>query len=172
MEPKIVKTGEMLLVGFSFYGDPFEIGAGWTEGNAIGRLWQRFMTYIASYPERIKHVKNPHLGYEVHLETEDTATRGEREVFVGMEVAKLEDVPVDVLVKILPPTEYAVFTLEGEQIVDDWYAVIYEDWLPGSGYITSQQYMIQRYDERFKGLDRIAESFLDVYVPVERQVSQ
>jgi predicted transcriptional regulator YdeE len=41
-----------------------------------------------------------------------------------MEVEKLEDVPIELLVKILPPAKYAVFTLEGKQITSDWSKMI------------------------------------------------
>ena len=42
MEPRIVESERIILVGFSFFGDPFALSAGWTEENEIGRLWQRF----------------------------------------------------------------------------------------------------------------------------------
>jgi predicted transcriptional regulator YdeE len=39
--------------------------------------------------------------------------------------------------------------------------------LPDAGYEMTGDYSFQRYDERFKGMDRIAESVLDVYIPVK-----
>jgi predicted transcriptional regulator YdeE len=77
-------------------------------------------------------------------------------------------VPVELLVKVLPPTQYAVFTLHGEEITSDWPRRIYQEWLPGSGYEPTHQYNFQYYDERFKGIDKINESTIDVYVPVKR----
>jgi hypothetical protein len=47
MEPRIVETGQMTLLGFSFFGDPFRFHGGWEEENEIGRLWSRFMAYLA-----------------------------------------------------------------------------------------------------------------------------
>ena len=45
MEPRLVEADRITLVGFSFFGDPFRMSAGWTEENEIGRLWKRFMAY-------------------------------------------------------------------------------------------------------------------------------
>ena len=167
MEPRIVEKGEIILVGFSFFGDPFATSAGWTEENEIGRVWQRLMTYLENHGSRVKHVKDAGLSYEVHIGQEETDSRGHIEVFVGMEVEKLEDVPVELLVKILPSTKYAVFTLKGEQITSDWSKTIYHEWLPQSGYGQVHRYGFQCYDHRFKGLDNIDESELDIYVPIE-----
>ena len=167
MEPTIIEKGQMMLLGFSFFGDPFTTSAGWTEENEIGRLWNRFMTYLTQYGNCIQHVKGDHVAYEVHIEAEETAKTGEWEVFVGVEVGRLEDVPTQLLIKILPPSTYAVFTFSGEQITSDWHSYIYKEWMPGSGYQTAHKYSFQLYDQRFKGLENLDESELDVYVPVK-----
>jgi hypothetical protein len=46
MEPRIIEKDQIILVGFSFFGDPFATSAGWTEENEIGRVWQRLMAYL------------------------------------------------------------------------------------------------------------------------------
>jgi AraC family transcriptional regulator len=167
MEPKIVEKGQIILVGFSFYGDPFAESGGWTEENEVGRLWQRFLVYWAGNEDRVKHRRGDGLAYEVHVGGyEETASMGHYEVFVGMEVTELGDMPVQLLVKVLPSTRYAVFTLRGEQIASDWPRMIYDEWLPGSGYESAHDYLIELYDQRFKGLENLAESELDIYVPV------
>ena len=166
MEPKIIDKDQIILVGFGFFGDPFASSGGWTEGNEIGRLWQRFETYLTNNMDRIKYLTNQEVGYEVHIHHEETMSKGHYEVFVGMEVEKLEDVPIELLVKILPPAKYAVFTLVGEQITSDWFKMI-KDWQLRSGYEQAYNYGFQFYDQRFKGLDKIEESILDVYVPIK-----
>jgi AraC family transcriptional regulator len=168
MEPTIVEKKQIVLVGFSFFGDPFATSSGWTEENEIGELWNRFVAYMAHHGDRIKHVKNPAVCYEVHIEHEETAAKGHFEVFVGVEVAQLEDVPVEMSVKMLPPTKYAVFTLKGKQITSDWPKMIYHEWIPGSGYQEAYPYMFQLYDQRFKGLKHLDASALDAYVPVKQ----
>lgn len=168
MKPTMIEKRQMMLLGFSFFGDPFKISGGWTEENEIGRLWTRFMAYWDKHRQRIQHVKTDAVMYEVHIEHEETALTGEYEVFVGLEVEKLEDVPVEMAVKVLPPTTYAVFTLEGEQITSDWNMMMYE-WMMESGYERAYPYGFQCYDERFKDVQHIDESILDVYVPVKRR---
>jgi predicted transcriptional regulator YdeE len=166
MEPTIIEKDQMTLLGFSFFGAPFAISGGWTEENEIGRLWKRFMAYLDKHQHRIRHVKSG-VAYEVHITHEDTALTGEFEVFVGVEVEKLEDVPVEMSVKILPQATYAVFTLQGRQIVSDWPKMV-EEWMSKAGYQSAYVYGFQRYDERFKSLQRIDESILDVYVPIKK----
>ena len=166
MEPRIIEKGQIMLVGFSFFGDPFAESSGWTEENEIGRLWNRFTTYLTGHRDRIKHIKDDAFAYEVHVESEETAAKGHREIFIGVEVEKLEDVPVEMLVKVLPPVQYAVFTLKGEQITSDWSRMIWE-WMSVAGYESAYEYGFQLYDQRFKGLDNLEGSELDVYVPVK-----
>lgn len=168
MEPQIVEKGQILLVGLSFYGDPFRLSDGWTEENEIGRLWNRFMAVASACGDRIKHVKDQETAHEVHVYNEETVQKGIFEVFAGMEVEKLEDVPIELVAKILPPATYAVFTLKGQQITSDWYQDA-EKWMRQAGYRATHEYMFQLYDRRFKGLDNLDESILDVYMPVERR---
>jgi len=164
VNPKIVTAKEWLVVGMSFYGDPFSQASGWSEDNEIGLLWKRFMAFDFA---RIKHRTAPDAFLEIHIETQETAAKGIFEVFVGAQVDKLEDVPVECVVKVLPAAQYAVFTLEGQQIVSDWSNML-RDWMVSSGYVRSHKYFIQSYDSRFKGMDRIDESVLDAYIPIAR----
>ena len=88
--------------------------------------------------------------------------------FVGVEVAQLKDLPLEVAVKMLPATQYAVFTLKGQEITSDWAKMIYE-WMPESGYQEAFPFMFQLYDQRFKGLQHLDVSALDAYVPVKQR---
>jgi len=168
MKPTIVEAGQRLLVGFSFFGDPFQVAAGWSEENEIGRSWKRLMAFLEREGPALKHVIAEDVAYEVHVYHPETPQTGEFEVFVGLEVAALEGVPLEMTVKVLPPATYAVFTLVGQQIVSDWHRQVFAEWLPAAGLEGEHSHSIQRYDERFKDLDPIDESVLDVYIPVKR----
>ena len=168
MDPKIVTEKEWLVVGMSFYGDPFSQASGWSEENEIGLLWNRFIAFHSQNATAIKHIMDTSALLEIHIETEDTAEKGIFEVFIGARVEKLENVPIECAVKVLPATQYAVFTLKGKEITSDWSKLIYFDWIPSSGYCVPHQYGFQYYDQRFKGLDKIEESTLDVYVPIKK----
>ncbi len=167
MEPQLIDKDLIILVGFSFFGDPFKFSGGWTEENEIGRLWKRFTTYLQEAGGQIRHATAGGGFYELHIDHPEMERTGEYEVFVGMEVDRLEDVPVRLSIKILPPTKYAVFTLVGQQIVADWSKEM-ADWLARSGYQRAYAYGFQYYDERFKSVQQIDESVLDAYVPVRK----
>ena len=167
LEPKIVQAISWLVVGLSFYGDPFDKASGWSEENEIGLLWQRLMRLLAKSPNAITQIKEPDTFLEIHIQTDETEEKGIFEIFVGAVVHEIEDVPLSCLVKKLPATTYAVFTLEGKAITADWERSVFSKWMPASGYESAQPYSIQYYDHRFKGMDSIEESILDVYVPVK-----
>jgi predicted transcriptional regulator YdeE len=169
MKPTIVEMPRTLLVGMGFFGDPFRSKAGWTEENEIGRTWQRFMAFLEGQPEAIPHAIDAGVACELHVYHPETPQTGEFEVFVGLEVSRLAEVPLVLTVKVLPPATYAVFTLQGEEIASDWSMQIFAEWLPPTGYEGQHSHSIQRYDERFKGLDRLADSVLEVYIPVRRR---
>jgi AraC family transcriptional regulator len=167
VEPVLVERDQIILVGFSFFGDPFRLHSAWSEENEIGRLWSRFMAYMEQHAGDLAAVE-PHTAYEVHLDSAERERTGEYEVFIGVAVATIATVPLVPLVKILPPTTYAVFTLVGDQIVGDWNKQI-ASWMEQAGYQYAYPYSFEYYDERFKGMDRIGESALDVYVPIRRR---
>ena len=167
MEPRIIQEDEIVLVGLDFFGDPFEVSAEWTEENEIGRLWNRFMDFYSKNRQSIQHVADTAGMYEVHVTHDETHQKGNLEVFVGMRVSKLEQTPVELLVKVLPPATYAVFTLRGKEIVGDWPWEL-NDLLPRAGYQRAAPYAYLRYDERFKGMDQLEGAELDVFVPVTR----
>jgi AraC family transcriptional regulator len=163
MKPKIIDKEQMALVGMVFYGDPFKEKGGWSQENEIGKLWKRFMA-------KEKQVKN-RIGkgaFEVHIGTEEYEKTKNYYVFVGVEVEKIDKLPPEMFAKILPPAKYAVFTLKGKEITSDWNKTIFKDWLPKSGYKEAQPITIEYYDDRFKGTENIAESELDIYVPLKK----
>lgn len=166
MIPKIVDKEQIILAGFSFYGDPFELRGGWTEENEIGRLWQRFLRYMDEHNPSLNNLLVENVMYEVHIIHDETPRTGVFEVFTGFEVTNPLQIPVQMLAKILPASRYAVFTLEGEAISSDWHKSIESEWLPLAEYEMAGDFEFQYYDERFKGVDKIDESLLDVYIPV------
>jgi len=165
MEPVITHKSETILVGMSFFGDPFDTSDAWTEEIQIGRLWQRFMRYFQQHSGTIKHVTDVEGLYEVHIYHPESMEKGLFEIFVGVEVDQLEAVPLETLVKVLPASDYAVFTLEGEQIASDWEMEI-DAWLAQGGFKQNYSFSFQYYDKRFKGVGNIRESVLDVYIPI------
>jgi DNA gyrase inhibitor GyrI len=168
MKARLVEMPALWLVGFDFFGDPFRSHGGWSAENEIGRLWQRWMNYLETAPSSLDAVKEMAVMYEVHIYHPETLQTGELEVFTGVEVAQVQvmELPLEVVVKRVPGGRYAVFTLTGEEIVSDWLWQLDTEWLPALGVQRLATHSFQRYDARFKGMDRIAESELDVYIPL------
>lgn len=169
MLPKISELKQPILMGMSFYGDPFDSHTGWDEENHIGHLWKRFLGYLQHHPEVQSRQKPSGACYEVHIYSDETREKGLFEVFVGVEI-DIEDarnIPIELSVKALPRTQYAIFSFKGDQIKSDWEKLL-QDWLQSSGYQCSHSFNFQYYDDRFKGLENLEESALDVYFPIEK----
>jgi predicted transcriptional regulator YdeE len=167
MQPTFTHIPALLLAGMSFYGDPFDTSDVWMEENQIGRTWQRLMAYLGQHGHAIQGIAAPGVLYEVHIYGDETPSNGHFEVFVGLPVEHLENVPVELLVKILPAGEHAVFTLAGQAIAADWAQEMHQA-IAKAGCERSQPYTVQVYDERFKGLDQLEDSVLAVYIPIRR----
>ena len=168
MEPNRINHEALLLAGLSFYGDPFTNSDPWSQENQIGRLWARLMQFIKDHEGDF--ARDPHgLPYfEVHLFGPETETHGLFEVFVGLEITNIERLPLGLVAKRLPACEYAIFTLEGQAILGDWEREIL-NWLEENRLQEADPYNFQYYDERFKGLDPVDGSVIDVYVPIKEK---
>lgn len=164
MEPRIEHHQARMIAGFNFRGNPTHSHPGWTSENEIGLLWQHFVAYCRRPEVKRSELALAPVNYEIHL---DAGADGadEFEVFVGAEVADPSRVATALCVKVLPEADYAVFTLRGRQILGGEDCPI-DEWLRTSGYRQALPLSVQRYDERFKGVDRIDESELDFLIPV------
>jgi predicted transcriptional regulator YdeE len=163
----VLSKRTLLLVGMNFYGDPFDKAASWHEENAIGELWKRFYAFLEKNPDAILHQAPEAAFYEVHLITDDSLEKGFFDIFAGVMVDKLEGIPLSLVAKELPATEYAHFILRGVEIISDWQQHML-GCLDSAGLTTSYEYSVLRYDEHFKGIKDIANSRMDVYVPVKK----
>ena len=150
-DPKIIEKSEMILIGIVGCGvDVRDID--------ISGLWQRF----TEQEHQIKHVVGE-VGYELHIE-EDKQPRLHL-CLVGFEVSQIDDVPMEYLIKVIPPCKYARFThtfREGDY--GDAFVAAYQ-WIENSEYKPAHAYDIQVYDERFKGPDD-PESMIDILIPI------
>ncbi len=151
MKPKIIERDEITIVGLlSYDGD-------------IGELWGLY----SENEDSIKH-KIPDIGYELHIYPQNFAKEKKYHVMVGAEVEKIEELPYDMFVKILPPYTYAIFT---HKLKDGGYAGVNEridKWLKESKYTRALDIDIQYYDDRFKGGEG-PDSELDFYIPIKRK---
>ena len=171
MEVEIIEREAMKLAGVSYYG-PMK-GEGWTQENPIGQLWMRFIEFWNDKAYLLEgQMINKDVHYEIHIWNQELWDKtGNFEVFVGVEMKKLKDMPPELDGKVLPKTRYAKLTVKGEEI-KTWESKLAEV-LPGDKYpqakFNGMEYLIQCYDDRFKGLDKMDESEMDILVPLEKE---
>lgn len=168
MEPEIIESKGMTIVGMTFYGDPFKDVKDWSSENEIGKLWGRFSKVWDAKKDEVAGVVDPDAGYEVHYEPEEYGETKNFYVSVGVEVSQVAAVPLEFSFKVLPAATYAVFTLRGKEITSNWPDRIFKEWMPGSGYEEAHKYLIECYGPKFKGPDD-PESELVIRVPVRRK---
>jgi len=166
MEPILIDEGQLLLAGMSFYGDPFASSDPWSEENQIGRLWQRLIKFFEGHKAALSWDPMGLPYYEVHLYGPETESEGRFEIFVGSKISEIGQLPFGLVAKVLPAARYAVFTLKGQAITGDWEREILA-WLEQNSYREAYPFNFQFYDERYKGLNPVDESVIDVYIPVE-----
>jgi AraC family transcriptional regulator len=166
MEPRFIERSEMTIVGMVFYGDPFHASGVTPEQNEVGKLWTRFSAYWDRHRGDFRRVIDERVGWELHIATQEYEETKAYFVMVGMEVSGIEDLPGPIFAKVLPAGTYAVFTLRGREMTDDWSDAIYLDWLPSSDYEEAIGCTLERYDEaRFRGWGE-PDSEIEVWVPV------
>lgn len=164
MKPKITDKRKITLVGMDFYGNPFQSGEAWSMENAVGQLWQRFNGFYEKKKGLIENLASES-GYELWIDFEGEEESKDKYIFVGVEVEKLNEPPLELVVRILPETRYAVYTLKGDEIKSEWPSKLL-DWVAEAGLEQSFTYIFEYYDPlRFKGMDS-PDSELDIYVPV------
>ncbi len=168
--PKISEQQQLILLGCSFYGNPFHSAGEWSKDNEIGSLWIRFGQNFRKYSFLLDKLnKFPGKSFEVHFEPSDYKKSKNFEVFVGIAIEQLvEDIPLEFVIKILPASKFASVTSYG----NDYTSVdfLFSEWLksPKSKYRQSYPFMVEFYDEkRFKPYDMDnPKSEIDWWIPV------
>jgi AraC family transcriptional regulator len=161
----IINKKRFTLVGMDFYGNPYREAGGWSMQNAIGQLWKRFSAFYEKKKGSIKHLESES-GYELWIDFEGKEDPKDDYIFVGVAVKKIQDLPLELVARVLPETRYAVFTLKGDEIKSDWPSKAATQWLAEANLQRSYPYIIEYYDvKRFKGLEE-KDAEIDIYVPV------
>jgi predicted transcriptional regulator YdeE len=169
MDVEVIKRKPMKLAGMSYHG-PMK-GEGWSKDNPIGQLWTRFIDFWNAKVSLLEgKMINKDTHYEVHVWNKEVFDEtGIFHTFVGVEVDDIDGLPVELEGKCLPAKRYAKVTVRGEEIKtweSEWAEVLPEDKYKVAKY-DGMEYLIQCYDERFKGLDKMGESEMDILVPIE-----
>lgn len=134
---------------------------------AIGESW----FYLKSNMDSMKR-KNEHTmyGFEDYSE-EFTAEPLAFYYMAGVEVDKNTELPEGVYRKIVPKSEYAVFTVNGNNAngeIGQAFHYIYNVWLPSSDYCIDEELLFdfEYYDERWDCQFQTAQ--MDIYIPIKK----
>jgi len=148
---QVVKRQEIILAG------PVAVTPE-ADSKVISTLWDRY----DELAPKILH-KGTDIGYELHI-----SEAGRHHCLAGIEVAKLEKLPLGCFATTIPAGEYAVFTHKFSQgNYSDAYRQI-KQWLrinAPTGAEASNHFEIQVYDHRFKGMSN-PETEIDFLIPL------
>jgi AraC family transcriptional regulator len=161
MEPRIEKRGAVKLVGLVYYGD----NRNWE----VVKLWEEFMPLMGKVPNSLGGRE----AYGLCFYSESFSRSGLFSYMAAIPVSSLDVIPMEMVGKTLPGSEYAVFRHKGRLVgesntIKDTYAYAYGTWLPNSGYENPPGYDFELYGERFRG-NQDPESELEVWIPIRKK---
>lgn len=160
-----IDKDSMILLGLDFYGDPFANSSWWTEDNEIGLLWKRFMDNFMPIKEMFQTYLKNDIYHEIHIMNNNFKDTGHYEIFIGLELSELPTDCLHFLIKIIKPQSYVKLTLSGDEIYSDYNSEL-EKICNQNNKTIYKDFMIQSYDERYKGINNTLDSEMDVLIPV------
>lgn len=151
-EPNIVELDTFKIIGTKYFGK--------NQHNEVNKLWDDFYPRIKEIKSRINENKN----------------YGICELFPGsskfsyissVKVANSEEVPKNMVCRIIPFSKYALFTHKGSlNSLGQTYEYIYGVWLPNSPYEHSTLPDIEEYDNTYCD-DNPEECLINIYIPIK-----
>jgi AraC family transcriptional regulator len=151
-EPVVERFDSFLLTGSSI--------AIRDKTDAVGRLWVRFSERAASIPDRVA----PPRFFQLAWWSEDA--EDSLEIMAGIRVSRLENVPMDLIGKMVPACDCLVFTHRGSMSsVGDSYQAIYGRWLQDTDRRPVLPFNFERYAD--DGKDPWSDGYsMEICVPV------
>ena len=161
MEPKIVKKDAVKLIGIMYHGD----NKNWE----IPKMWEEFLPLMKKIPNSLPTRE----AYGLCFYTESYSKTGLFYYMAGVPVSSLEEIPMELVGKTLPASEYAVFAHKGPlngkaKTIMDTYKYAYGTWLPNSRYVNAHGFDFEYYDERFKG-NEDPHTEIGVWIPIRKR---
>jgi len=150
MEPIISEPIEFTFVGISKL-----------DQSDIGTIWNMFV----EMEDQIQYAEKD-FGYELHIFPDRLDKSQEIVVMVSYNVDKVEKIPLPMMIKKLPKTKYAIFDYHVKDGDYSWINNQIDTWIESSKYQISPNYSIQRYDQRFKGMED-EQSIIQFYIPIK-----
>jgi AraC family transcriptional regulator len=149
MQGKLVTIDGFKAVGLTYHGD--------NKNGEVPELWGAFN----SRWQDIMHKSSSMLCYGVC--DGDMDPDGKFNYTACAEVDSFEDVPADMVTKVIPQGKYIVYTYKGAiKDLGEFYCNIFNKWLPESGESMDCRPQLELYDGRF-----MQNGEFDIYVPIK-----
>ncbi len=134
---------------------------------AIGESWFDLKSNMDSMKRKNEHTMYGFEDYSEEFITEPLAFY----YMAGVEVDKHTELPDGVYRKIIPKSEYAVFTVNGNNAngeIGQAFHYIYNVWLSSSDYCIDEELLFdfEYYDERWDCQHQTAQ--MDIYIPIKK----
>jgi AraC family transcriptional regulator len=151
MHPKFITCSEKKIVGMksSMHHNQFE---------SIVSLWKRFMP---RKKEINTILNNKLIAMQVYSDFNDTEKPFD--IWAGVEVSNLDNVPEGMISFLIEEADYAVFVHKGMDAAKT-YQRIMSEWLPNSGYEIAERPHFQIMGDRYKNGSATSEE--DFYIPI------
>lgn len=155
LTPRFESAPKMFCIGITYYGN--------NDQGQIPKLWD---TYGKMF-RQIKNCVEPWRCAGVETYEPDFDSTGKWFYTAAAIVTSLDEIPVGLVGKIIPASDYAVFTIQGKlDKLGDTIKSIYKEWLPQSGKTIAAPYDLEMYDARFKG-PQSDESVMEMWLPIK-----
>ncbi|MCP4322087.1 MAG: GyrI-like domain-containing protein [Alteromonadales bacterium] len=165
MKPRIVQLPERKITGLQVYGNL-------AQNNGYAETWLK----ISNYEHQINADCKDDFTYGISLYEKEPKT--EWHYLVGCEMLKSSNLGqergIELTTRTLPASSYVVFTYEGildVRKVGELYGHIYHQWLAKNGYVNTEYYQFERFDERYLGSQEKSSKF-EVFIPIKKVTNQ
>jgi AraC family transcriptional regulator len=152
-DPRIEDRKPLLLAGLIKTFAPQDLGS-------IPSLWQQFNAIQDAITNTGRERR--YFGASLSFSEEKGC-----EYMAAVEVDDLSSVPKEMQTTTIPAAKYAVFTQPGHiTLMRPTIMSIWQDWLPGSGYVAAEAPLIEYYPPAFNGMT--GNGGFEVWLPVKK----
>jgi len=149
MDGKILTIKEFKAVGLTYFGN--------NANGEIPNLWEAFNNRYRTIKQKSKSM------FCYGICDSDMDSEGRFHYTAAAEVDSFEDVPEDMVTKVVPEGKYIVYTYGGAiKDLGEFYNSIFTKWLPASKCEIDYRPQLELYDERFMNNGEF-----DIYIPIK-----
>ncbi|WP_373898241.1 GyrI-like domain-containing protein [Haloimpatiens sp. FM7315] len=151
-KPTIVKKSAFKIIGMKYFGK--------NQKDEIKALWNQFYN-------RKEEIQNKIEGSKYYGICQLFSGSSKFSYIASVIVKNTECIPKEMVSKIIPCSQYAVFSHKGSlNSLGQTYGYIYGVWLPNSGYEHSTLPDIEEYIGEYYNCENHEECIINIYIPI------